>query len=393
MKMHFSLAALVAASCAASGAFEKIAYIDSFDYSASYETETVEGSRKIVDNVLKTGANINLWRNQSGSVPCYPSPEEQLPLKEPPLDIRRIPLNEPIRGWVRYDDCWTDPIRDAADWAAERKVVFGIHVTTEENHWESWTLGPWNLEHPQFWCCTRGGTPWPGRVSLFHPEVRDHKLRLIEELLAYRPKMICLDMLRSGGWTPAREYTVAVTDEWRRRYACEPPVDAADPRWIELVEEYTRAYYRGIRERARKTGTEMVMTVEHWGAEKDYNLVSRAVDWRRLLREDIVDSIAVACVKPDWNDPWGSTERLYRLAISEAKAARATAKVYLPIMSYNFSGRPGYPEYAKRCKMTQAEVVTRLMKMSRAVGADGITMEVVDLSNYSPEVCAAIRDN
>ncbi|MBR4617064.1 MAG: hypothetical protein IKO55_15760, partial [Kiritimatiellae bacterium] len=95
MKMHFSLAALVAASCTASGAFEKIAYIDSFDYSASYETETVEGSRKIVDNVLKTGANIILWRNQSGSIPCYPSPEEVLPLKEPPLDIRRIPLNEP----------------------------------------------------------------------------------------------------------------------------------------------------------------------------------------------------------------------------------------------------------------------------------------------------------
>ena len=111
-RLLFALGATLFA--AAAGAFEKIAYIDSFDYPALQETETAEGSRRILDNVLKTGATTILWRNQSGAVPRYPSAEEALPLKEPPLDKRRIPLSEPVRGWVRFDDCGTNLIQVAA---------------------------------------------------------------------------------------------------------------------------------------------------------------------------------------------------------------------------------------------------------------------------------------
>ena len=84
-----SVALLAAVACA----FEKIAYIDSFDYPALQETETAEGSRRILDNVLKTGATTILWRNQSRAVPRYPSSEEALPLKDPPLEKRRIQLS------------------------------------------------------------------------------------------------------------------------------------------------------------------------------------------------------------------------------------------------------------------------------------------------------------
>ena len=164
----FVSATLTMVACGAMGpsrptVFEKIAYIDSFDYPEYHETETAEGSVRILDNVLKTGATTILWRNQSGAIPRYPSAEEALPLKEPPLDKRRIPLGEPVRGWIRFDDCGTNLIQVAADECARRGVAFGIHLTTEENHGESWTLSPWNLEHPQFWCCAHGGAPWPGR--------------------------------------------------------------------------------------------------------------------------------------------------------------------------------------------------------------------------------------
>ena len=190
------------------GAFEKIAYIDSFDYPGFLETETAEGSVRILDNVLKTGATTILWRNQSGAIPRYPSAEEALPLKEPPLDKRRIPLSEPIRGWVRFDDCGTNLIQVAADECARRGVTFGIHMTTEENHGESWTLSPWNLEHPQFWCCAHGGAPWPGRCSLAYDEVLAHKLRLVDELLAMKPAMIYIDLCRAGGWGPNLEFVI-----------------------------------------------------------------------------------------------------------------------------------------------------------------------------------------
>ena len=61
-------------------------------------------------------------------------------------------------------------------------------------------------------------------------------------------------------------------------------------------------------------------------------------------------------------------------------------------MAYNFWLRPGYPEYAKRAKISETAAVWRLLELARDTGGDGITMEVVDASNYSPEVCKAIRD-
>ena len=374
-------------------AFEKIAYIDSFDYSSVHETETVEGTRRILDNVLKTGATTVLWRNQSGGVPCYPSAEEAQPLKEPPIDKRRIPLSEPIRGWVRFDDCGTNLIQVAADDCARRGVRFGIHLTTEENHWEGWTLSPWNLEHPQYWCRARDGAPWFGRCSLAYDEVRAHKLRLFDELLALRPSVVYIDLCRSGGWTPGLEYVRPTEDEWRRLHGSEPPSDWRDPRWTALVERYTRRYYRELRARAAWTGrrVELVMAVERAGDPRDFDYEQRAVDWKRLLREGVIDAVAVACVQPDWNDMWGSTARIYSDVVGEVRTI-GRGRVYFPIMSYNFRQRPGYPEYARRAGIPEVDAVRRLLELARDAGGDGITMEVVDVDNYSPEVCRAIRE-
>jgi len=374
-------------------AFEKIAYIDSFDYPEYFETETAEGSVRILDNVLKTGATTILWRNQSGAIPRYPSAEEALPLKEPPLDKRRIPLSEPIRGWVRFDGCGTNLIQVAADECARRGVTFGIHMTTEENHGESWTLSPWNLEHPQFWCCARGGVPWPGRCSLAYDEVLAHKLRLVDELLAMKPAMIYIDLRRAGGWGPNLEFVTPMENEWRKLYNCEPPANWRDSRWLALVEKYVYRYVAGIRERIERTGrrVELVMAIERAGEKEDYDYVYRAVDWRKMLRMGVIDSVAVACVTPDWKDPWGSTARIYGGIVREVRGI-GRGKVYFPIMSYNFANRPGYGEYAKQTGISNEQAVQRLLELARDAGGDGITMEVVDFNNYSPAVCKAIRE-
>ena len=42
--------------------------------------------------------------------------------------------------------------------------------------------------------------------------------------------------------------------------------------------------------------------------------------------------------------------------------------------------------------MSEEQVVRRLLQLAREAGGDGITMEVVDFTNYSPEVCKAIRE-
>ena len=377
----------------AAAAFEKIAYIDSFDYPAFQETETPEGTHRILDNVLKTGATVILWRNQSGGVPRYPSAEEALPLKEPPLDKRRLPLSEPVRGWIRYDDCGTNLLRVAADECARRNITFGIHFMVEENHGEGWTLAPWNLEHPQYWCRQHQGAPWPGRCSLAYDAVREHKLRIFDEVLAMKPAMIYFDQCRAGGWAPNYEYVEPIETEWRTLYGTEPPKNWRDPRWTAIVARHMSRYYRELRARITRSGQkpELIFGVERVGEPQDFTWVQRAVDWRALLREGIIDAVAVACVQTDWNDPWGSTARIYGEIVRDVRAI-GRGRVFFPIMSYNFWLRPGYPEYAKRLKISEAAAVRRLLEIARDVGGDGITMEVVDAHNYSPEVCKEIRN-
>ena len=148
-----------------------------------------------------------------------------------------------------------------------------------------------------------------------------------------------------------------------------------------------------MRARAERTGrkVEILMAIERAGEPHDFNYEQRAVDWRRLLREGIIDGVAVACVQPDWNDMWGSTARIYADIVRDVRAI-GSGRVFFPIMAYNFWLRPGYPEYAKRTKISEAEAVRRLLKLARDAGGDGITMEVVDASNYSPDVCKAIRE-
>lgn len=377
----------------AAGAFEKIAYIDSFDYPGLQETETAAGTHQILENVLKTGATTILWRNQSGGIPRYPSAEQALPLKEPPLDKRRIPLSEPVRGWIRYDACGTNLIDVAAAECGRRGVTFGIHYMVEENHGEGWTLSPWTLEHPQYWCRQRTGAPWFGRCSLAYDAVREHKLRVFDEVLAMKPAMIYFDQCRVGGWAPNLEYVEPVEAEWRALYGTEPPENWRDPRWTAIVARHMNRYYREIRARVTKAGhpVELVMGVERAGEPRDMNYEQRAIDWRAMLREGIIDAVAIACVQPDWNDMWGSTAKIYADLVRDVRAI-GRGRIFFPIMSYNFWLRPGYPEYAKRAKISEAEAVRRLLRLAREAGGDGITMEVVDASNYSPAVCAEIRN-
>ena len=63
----------------------------------------------------------------------------------------------------------------------------------------------------------------------------------------------------------------------------------------------------------------------------------------------------------------------------------------IPVMEYNFAGRPSYKQYAKWTGLSNPECVKRLMELAvRCVGA-GITMECVDCGNYKPDVCETIR--
>jgi len=395
------LSALIAGSLSrAAERFESAALVDSLDFAAEknkagdflFDTETAAGNRAVLEHVLLTGANTILWRNCVGGTMRYRSEETRLPWVESPLDKRRLPDSRPVYGWLRYYQSEPDILRDMLGVCREKGLRAGVHWPFEETHWHSWTIGPWNFEHPQYWGVTAGGQVWPGRCSLAYPEVVAHKLRLVDELLARGTDHLFIDVWRTGGWSPRDEFARPEMERWRQRFGTEPPADGADPRWCAFVSETTHAYFSAVRRRLDGSGRKVRLMVGILEADivsdkPDATLLTRGVDWRRLVREGVIDALVVMGVKWDTGRPFESTREIYRSVLA---ACGGRCEVLFPVSMYDFT-KKGIPGYSQASKRSPGNVAGELLKLAWEEGADGICMECVDYRNYSPEACAEMR--
>ena len=377
---------LVAADCPA---FEKIALIDSYDEVRCVDAETREGTEQIVERALGTGATHIFWRNQSGSLPRYPSREDDLTMLQFPLDKRRVGGHSP-HGWARLERGETNLIAHAFQSIRAHHASPGIHLTFEENHWANWTMGPWNLEHPQFWCRAHGGVPWPGRSSFAYDEVLEHKMRLVDELIAMGADTIYLDLWRDGNWSPRLEYVPKLVAEYTAMHGRPPPADPKDDSWLQFVSKYTHRYIRALRARCdaapRKVRLLVSLTHLEPGKEDRHHWERYALDWKALAAEGVFDGIVVSDVNFSKGDPFGSTRRCYEYV----RANCGSAALYGHCTMYNY--RRGIPSYMKATGLSAAVVARRLLDVAKESGASGVIMEVVDWVNYTPEVMKVIRE-
>ena len=215
--------AVMMAACglaACGGAFEKIAQADHWDFSGHFDVETEDGIRAIIDHIQLTGANTLAWRVNGGSSPRYWSREENALDMAPAFNPVRIPDGRAVQGRIRLfgGGAGVDAYKFALEELGRRKLGRCAYWPYEENHHFTSKVGAWNLDHPQFWCMTRDGKPWMGRASIAFPEVRAHKLRLLDEILAYGPDSIYVEAWRTGGWTVADEYVKPNLDAWRAKH-------------------------------------------------------------------------------------------------------------------------------------------------------------------------------
>lgn len=388
---------ILAAGCVlamSAAAFEKIALVDSFDFARQFDVETVTGNVQVLEHVMLTGCDTVLWRNCTGGMMRYASEEESCRRTECPVEKMRVPESRRVFGWLRLDRREPDIFRLAMWAAAERGLKKGVHWPFEEAHWAHFTLGQWNVMHPQYWCVEKNGTPFGWRASLAYPEVVEHKLRLVDELVERGADTIFIDTFRNGGWTPAIEYVEPMKRAWAEKHPGEGLPDYRDPRWSSLAMEFQHAYLRKMRAKLDRAGRKvrLILGISHVGRpyERDYNVVERGMDWRRLAAEGTIDGIIVMCVASEtlnMADPWEATRKVYREIVEH----KGSCSVFFPVSVYNYSGT-GMPAYAQKTGLPLAEVARRLMRLAANCGGDGISMECVDYGNYSPDVCAAIRD-
>lgn len=390
----------IAFAASAAERFEAAAWVDSYDFAAVrdtrgkllFDTETPEGNRAILNAVCETGATTILWRNCGGATMRYISGEEKSATLEAPLDKRRLPSDRPIYGWLRYGRAKPDIVRDMLGECHARGLGAGIHWPFEETHWASWTFGAWNFEHPQYWGVTAKGQVWSGRCSLAYPEVVAHKLRLADELLDRGMDHLFVDTRRTGGWGPGYEYVRPEIERWRKTHRSEPPTDPKDPQWCAFVSETTSAYFVALRRQLGTSGRRVrfmlgISEVGIVGDAPDATLLSSGVDWRRLVREGVVDALVVMNVSWDRARPFESTREIYR---SVRGFCEGRCQVLFPVTLYDFE-KHGIPSFQRATGQSAERVAGQLLLIAWEEGADGVSMECVDYGNYSPAVCAELR--
>jgi len=376
-----------------SGTFSKIAYADALDFAAWVDVEKRKGTDAVIEHILETGCDAILWRTQTGAMPRYPSAEESKVDNENPFNRLRIGAGHGqggVYGWLRMDR-GENMVDYALNVCRAKGVTAGVHVTYEENHWSSFTLGTWNLNHPEYLCRRQDGSIFAGRCSFAWPEVMAHKMRLFRELLAMKPEVVLIDMFRGGSWQPAIEYVTPVIDEWRRRHGCEPPKDWHDERWMNLVSEYQHDYFRELRKCIEESGlkTRMIAGLVYMDKADKTTWERYAMDWKMLIKTGILDGIAIQSVQPESNRLLESTEEIYRQYVGLVHELGGL--VFLPLAEYTLGNQYGYPKYAKELNLSRKDTVKKLLSLARSCGGDGIVMECVDYNNYKPEEREIIR--
>lgn len=368
-------------------AFEKVALVDSLDFAKFFDVETAAGTKGVADYCASVGATALWWRSNGGVQWRYPSAIENSPRMEGGFEKLRLPGDD-CYGWLRLDRGECDLMRCALDCIRATGLANGIHMSYEDSHWSAAEIGGWNLEHPEFWCRRKDGAPWPGRTSIAFPEVFARKLKLVDELLAYGPETLYIDTWRTGGWSVRYEYVKPMTDAWRRIYACEPPSEASDPRWLQLFAEHQHAFFRGVRKLIEKRGgkTRLAIALAQLDLKDQETWCEQAVDWRMLAAEGTIDAVVVRSVAPDRRRVWESTRQIYEQTVRY----RGKADIYFPLNMYDY--RPGIPSYVKWTGESRAGVARKLLTLAKETGAKGVAMECVDYRNYPDDVCQVIKE-
>lgn len=377
-------------------AFEKIAWVDSFDFAKVYDIETKKGTRQIVDYIVdEVGATGLYWRHQSGGLPRYPSEEELVAYRQGPFE-KRVGVSEAaVYGWVELFRGETNLLAYAMEYIRSRGCESGIHYTWEESHafgshGESGFSTQWNWMHPQFSCKRYGRVRRVGyTASLVYDEVLEHKLRRLDEVLATGAETICIDLWRQGGWFIWEECVPELREEFKARHGEEFRGDWTDPRWPQLVSKYLHRYLRAMKARIDGCGhkARLVFGMPFVDLKDEYVWKRWGIDWKALAAEGVFDGIFVMSVEPgtDKETVWDNTRKIYEYVM----ANRGKAVVYFPLNAYKFTY--GMPSYCKTTGLTQAQVAAKLLALAKEVGGQGVIMEVVDYRNYSPETCKVLR--
>jgi hypothetical protein len=187
-----------------------------------------------------------------------------------------------------------DPMGTALEFTHRCGMEFHTSIRVEsfsaEPPWDRAFRSDFFVAHPELRCVDYDGRSI-ARMSYAMPEVQEHMLELIREILGYGVDGINLIFTRAQ---PYILYEKPVADEFRKRYSAPPTsFGERDPRLLDLRAEFMTAFLRRVRaelDKRPRTGRRLQLSAVVM-ANEDINRF-HALDLRGWIREGLIDELS-----------------------------------------------------------------------------------------------------
>lgn len=310
-----------------------------------------KGVRQILDRCKECGWKRVYWRCFDGGRATYASK-----------------LMEPLHGFDEdnyhrgKDSAWVLDRLKACDYnkfdSFKEALAYGRQIGLEVHAWltineddHGWGLASrFTRHHPESRWVRRDGRAFRSQQSFGFEEVRNYKLALVKEILAYEPDGIFFDWIRTGDVrdNPQTDpdgvsiygYETPNVEQFHRKYGVDPKtVPNDDDRWVRIRAEPQTVFMREARRLIRQENPRMAVSAmvhNPWGYRggptdtpyKD-NLRGLLLDVRAWADEKLVDEMVAA----GYYRPGGNPEAAYR-AVREETGGK------VPLWLFGWIGSP-----------------------------------------------------
>jgi hypothetical protein len=218
---------------------------------------------------------------------------------------------EILKAFEKMDYSKFDSLAAAVAYGHEIDLKIHAWVSiNEDDHGWGWR-SRFAKNNPQFRWIRRNGKPYRSQMSFAFPEVRDYKLGIIDEMLAYPIDGLFIDWIRTGDvrdnpQTDANGVADSGYEEpnvraFREQYGQNPTeIGNGDERWCRVRAEPQTIFMRGLRERAKRKNVPVNAMVGHPWHYRGHldpiagNLRGLLLDASTWAAEGLIDAVVPA---------------------------------------------------------------------------------------------------
>ena len=231
---------------------------------------------------------ILLWGNGDGDICNYPTKVGAPLFRDDDKDhYKREVAETAVPTMRRWRERGWDSLQTVREYTRQRNWEFHVYIRMEAfadaYPMDTEIASDFFYAHPQCWCRDREGNA-VNRLSYAYPEVQDHMLALMRELLSYGPDGVCMCLVRG---IPVMLYEPIMVEGFKAQFGPDPrDLDELDDRWL----DYQAGVFTAFVRRAKSLmGETQRLSVIVPGNEAD--LRRWGLDVASWVREGLVDDV------------------------------------------------------------------------------------------------------